>query len=584
MLTCSEAKAWETSFLNNEAAEWDAMQQAGTAIAQALLNDFKEIGGLPDSARLLVLVGKGHNGGDALLAAKAILEKHPQATAEVVFCFGETALRPLARRSLDALRGTGLPTRVRVIHMGPESHATSYDLCLDGIFGFQFHPPMDAATAELIARVNTHPRIKLRAAVDLPSGLGETNAGTVFRADFTYATGIVKSPVIADSNAVFVGRLRYLDLGFFEVERVDPNALEVGRPDGKVGRVIPNAPSSRDTIEHSPHVSVALGGALPAPRCATSAQPTGGLEEAPDRILLSSILQPLAQLRPAQTDKRTYGHLFVLGGSRNYPGAVLMTVQAALRSGVGLLTAFVPESLVPEYAARFPEAMWVGLPQTASGGISVAGVPLLLEKLPRATALVIGPGLGADPATLAAVQEVVRNTNIPSGATPLNVRNTNISLGTELADVRNTNIPFLLDADALRPEVLAVAQGKPFVCTPHAGEFKRIAGEVSLRDFCRQSGAVVVQKGPHTRVSDGGAVYYSLFGGPVLARGGSGDLLAGLIGGLLAQGPDNLLLAAARGVVWHGLAADLLARDKGQVAVQTTQLLEYLNPALHEAL
>ena len=75
-------------------------------------------------------------------------------------------------------------------------------------------------------------------------------------------------------------------------------------------------------------------------------------------------------------------------------------------------------------------------------------------------------------------------------------------------------------------------------------------------------------------------MYRTPFGGPVLARGGSGDILAGLIGGLLAQAPDDLLLAAARGVVWHGLAADLLARNQGQVAVQTTQLLDQLPVAL----
>ncbi len=531
VLSCSEAKTWESSMLKDETSEWAAMQQAGTAIAHAALNDFKEIGDLPDHARLLVLVGKGHNGGDALLAAKMILEQYPHATAEVVFCFGEAALRPLAKRSLAALRGTGLPTRVRTIHMGPESHATAYDLSLDGIFGFQFRPPLDPANAELIARVNSHPHIKLRAAVDLPSGLGETNADTIFRADFTYATGIVKSPVIEAANAAHVGRLRYLDLGFFEV-----------------GRVIPNPPSLP--------VSVVVGGALAAPRCATSTPPTCNFGNVVDRILLPAILQPLAQLRPAQTDKRTYGHLFVLGGSRNYPGAVLMTVQAALRSGVGLLTAFVPESLVPEYAVRFPEAMWVGLPQTAQGGLAQLGLNLVLEKLSRASALVIGPGLGTETETLALVQAVVAT----------------------------AKVPFLLDADALRPEVVASARGKSFIGTPHAGEFKRIAGELSLRDFCQQRGAVVVQKGPLTRVTDGGAVYHSLFGGPVLARGGSGDLLAGLIGGLLAQNPDDLLLAAARGVVWHGLAADLLARDRGQVAVQTTQLLDYLTPALREAL
>ena len=518
ILSCAEAKVWEFGLLKDEAAEWAAMQQAGEAIARALLKDFKEIGGLPDNARLLVLVGKGHNGGDALLAAKTILGEFPQATADIEFCFGEATLRPLARRSLDELRST-VGQRARSRSEGASKLAglqeQSYDLCLDGIFGFQFRPPLDAATAELIVRVNAHPRIKFRAAIDLPSGLGERNATTILRADFTYATGIVKSPVIAEANATHVGRLRYLDLGFFDV-----------------------------------------GGALAAPRCTTSAQPATNIGDAIDRVLLPSLLQPLAQLRLALTDKRTYGHLFVLGGSLSYPGAVLMTVQAALRSGVGLLTAFVPESLVPEYAARFPEAMWVGLPQTAQGGISSAGIPRVLEKLPRATALVIGPGLGAETETLATVQEYVRN----------------------------TNIPFLLDADALRPEVLDAARTKPFICTPHAGEFKRIAGEASLREFCQQRSAVVVQKGPHTRVSDGGAVYHSLFGGPVLARGGSGDLLAGLIGGLLAQSPDNLLLAATRGVVWHGLAADLLARDRGQVAVQTTQLLDYLTPALREAL
>ncbi len=90
-------------------------------------------------------------------------------------------------------------------------------------------------------------------------------------------------------------------------------------------------------------------------------------------------------------------------------------------------------------------------------------------------------------------------------------------------------------------------------------------------------------KGPVTRLCEGGAVYHSFFGGPVLARGGSGDLLAGLIGGLLAQTPQAPLLAASRGVVWHGIAADLLARAHGQTAVATTQLLDFLSVALRES-
>jgi NAD(P)H-hydrate epimerase len=116
------------------------------------------------------------------------------------------------------------------------------------------------------------------------------------------------------------------------------------------------------------------------------------------------------------------------------------------------------------------------------------------------------------------------------------------------------------------------------VLTPHGGEYARIAEAVGEK-------AVLVRKGPVTRVSGGAGseTYHSFFGGPVLARGGSGDVLAGLIGGLLAQVPDEPLLAAVRGVVWHGQAADALARANGQTAVVTTQLLDYLGVALRES-
>lgn len=527
ILTCARAKAWEVALLRNRDAEWDAMQRAGRAVATALRDDAQEIGGLGAHARLLVLAGKGHNGGDALLAAAALLDELPGATADVVLPFGIDALRPLARRALDVLRRTAT-ARVREIDAATlKREIASYDACLDGVFGFQFRPPIDAATAELLAWVNTHPRIRLRAAVDLPSGLGEdANDATVFRADFTYCTGIVKTLVVAPANAALVGRPRYLDLGFF----------------AGVGGVSGLAESG-----------------------------LGPTTEAASRVLVSSLVRPLGALRSAQSDKRTYGHLLVVGGSRSYPGAVLMTVQAALRSGVGLVTACVPASLVPEYAAKFPEAMWVGFPENADGGLARAAVDLVAEKLQRATALVLGPGLGAARETLATAEAIVRN----------------------------TNIPLLLDADALRPDVVHAAAGKRVVLTPHAGEWQRLGGGAGLRTASADAPAretIVVLKGSPTRIehysrrsetgasldaASAGPAYYSFFGGPVLARGGSGDLLAGVIGGLLAQTPGDLLLAAARGVVWHGLAADLLARDKGQVAVQTTQLLDYLQPALH---
>jgi NAD(P)H-hydrate epimerase len=141
--------------------------------------------------------------------------------------------------------------------------------------------------------------------------------------------------------------------------------------------------------------------------------------------------------------------------------------------------------------------------------------------------------------------------------------------------VATAPVPLVIDADALQPDIVAAGRA-PRVLTPHAGEWARIAETAPAN-------AVLVRKGPVTRVSAGEEVYHSFFGGPVLARGGSGDVLAGLIGGLLAQHPDDPLLAAARGVVWHGLAADALARAHGQTAVQTTQVLDFLGGALRES-
>jgi ADP-dependent NAD(P)H-hydrate dehydratase / NAD(P)H-hydrate epimerase len=526
ILSCDEARALESKlFGGDETLEWAAMKQAGRSIARALLRDSGEIGGLTPSARLLVLAGKGHNGGDALIAAGAILEALPSARADVLFVFGERALRPLAARAWRELQhrcGGRVRTIARLddtsegdclgneapsaeaervvpsaLSAGSRRSQTSalgttrstfkpgcsvgYDVALDGVFGFQFRPPVEPSVAELINRVNARP-VRLRAAVDLPSG-------GLFRADFTYATGSVKAPVVAAPEA---GRVRYLDLGFFNGE-------------------VPGAA----------------------------------------RVLTRQVIARLAGLRAPSSDKRSYGHLFVVGGSRDFPGAVLMTVLAALQSGVGLVTAFVPESIVGAFAARAPEAMWVGWPETPTGGLALEGEHLLGSRLERANALVIGPGLGRESETLALAASIARS----------------------------VAVPLVIDADALRPEITGAGHA-PRIVTPHAGEFARISGGDELGAFARRTKATAVLKGPVTRVADGDTIYHSFFGGPVLARGGSGDLLAGLIGGLLAQQPSDALRAAARGVVWHGLAADELARARGQTPVRVTQLLDFLPAAL----
>ncbi len=490
ILTCDQARELETHlFEGDESREWAAMKKAGTALVAAVLADFREIGGFPQAGRILVLAGKGHNAGDALIAAQEILRRHPAASVEVVFVFGELALRPLATRAWRDCCELGRE-RVTLLRAKVLPRSNPYDLCLDGIFGFQFRPPLDPHTSSILAWA-ARQSIRLRAAVDLPSGLDAPGA---FNADFTYATGSVKSPVLSCAHA---GRLRYLDLGFFH------EPLRAGK-----------------------HASG-------------------------DFVLTRDVLAPLASLRSAQSDKRSFGHLYILGGSRTMPGAVLMSVMAALRSGVGLVTAFVPESLTAAYAARAPEAMWVGWPETPEGSLALEGLSLLKHRLGRASALLVGPGLGRESETLALVEVLVKA----------------------------SEVPLVIDADALQLSVIKFS-GAPRILTPHAGEYLRIANGDEPTDFSKRRKATLVLKGHVTRIAHSGVSYRSLFGGPVLARGGSGDILAGLIGGQLAQHPTDLLGAASRGGVWHGLAADLLARAKGQVAVRTTDILDHLPEAL----
>jgi len=529
ILSARESGDFESRlFAGDESSEWGAMQSAGRAVAESVLRDFERIGGFPkNGGRLLVLVGKGHNGGDALIAAEAILEEYPGAWAEVVLTFGKRGLRPLAWRAWESLQ-MRFSERVQVLFprdlLERVSVGVRYALCLDGVFGFQFRLPLDSQAASVLSAANAL-SVRLRAAVDLPSGLDEAGA---FCADFTYVTGVLKREALGLPAA---GRLRYLDLGFFEKAQPDTQSA--------------------------------------------------------DRVLTGDVLAPLRGWRDPHSDKRSQGHVFVLAGSREYPGAALMCVLAALRSGAGLVTAFVPESLVPSFAASVPEAIWVGWPETPSGGLALEGEHLLRERLARAgekRALVIGPGIGRERETQVLVSEVLR--------------------------AQSGSLPVLLDADALQPELLKNARG-PLVLTPHAGEFRRLNGagpsDETLRDFARRTGAVVVLKGPTTRICDGsrsrsgtgergdGAecrrgegenasehlpLYHSLFGGPVLARGGTGDLLAGMVATQLAKSPSEVLEATCRAVAWHGLAAEALERAQGTEAVRTTELLNYLGPVL----
>lgn len=246
------------------------------------------------------------------------------------------------------------------------------------------------------------------------------------------------------------------------------------------------------------------------------------------------------------------------------PGALLMAVQAAVRSGAGLVTAFAPASIASSLAAQVPEAMWIPWPESSNGTLDPRANGLLMERIGRATALLIGPGMGSDRNTEMIAQEVIKR----------------------------VDLPIVCDADALNNRALELVlkrstRSGPVVLTPHMGEFMRIAkldreevSTESLLHYSQSNKVITVLKGPITQICDGHKVWYNSFGGPVLSRGGSGDMLAGLIGGFIAQNNNEVTESVLQAVVLHGQAAEYLAREQGQVTVQTTQVLNFLSIVL----
>lgn len=276
------------------------------------------------------------------------------------------------------------------------------------------------------------------------------------------------------------------------------------------------------------------------------------------RCATAACLDPLRTPRAARTEKRAQGRVLIVGGSVNLPGAVVMNTEASLRAGAGLVTVAAPAALHAQAALALPEAMWIPVP-AGRGGAPAARLPAAAASLAeKADVVLVGSGLG------------------PRG----------VKLAT--ATARRARGVAVLDADALRPEVVrAAAQSEARVLLPHAGEFLRVARTTpspeAARRAARKLGAIVVLKGPMTCVTDGQTVTHIPFGGPILARGGSGDLLAGIVAATVARRRAlglGLLDAVVAATVWHGLAADWLAAREGESAVRTTQLLAGLSPTL----
>lgn len=259
-------------------------------------------------------------------------------------------------------------------------------------------------------------------------------------------------------------------------------------------------------------------------------------------VLSRAAAAALLPSRPLDGHKGTFGHVLVVGGSLGKTGAALLAAQGALRGGAGLVSLAATRSLLPIYASRLAEVMSVVLDDTPAGALAAIHAETLARALETRDALVLGPGLGQDSGSAALARALLARARVPA----------------------------VVDADALNAfggELEALRSPAARILTPHPGEAARLLGcstaevqsdrAAAARALASRSGAIAILKGARSVVAaPDGALCVNPTGGPGLAAGGSGDVLAGLVGALLGQG-CSAWDAARAGTFLHGLAGDL---------------------------
>lgn len=292
-------------------------------------------------------------------------------------------------------------------------------------------------------------------------------------------------------------------------------------------------------------------------------------DEIPYEIVLSKSVSQVLEPRYEDTNKGTYGHLFILAGSPGKSGAAALSAMGAQRSGAGLVTLGIPKSLNLVMEQKTTEAMTEPLPETNLETFGPDSVERALEVIrERKTAIAIGPGISTTSETRDFLYEIIRN----------------------------SELPMVIDADALTligdyPKILNEAK-VPIVLTPHPGEMARLAGITTVDvqadrigtalDFSTKFDVYLVLKGARSIISTPkGEVFINTTGNAGMASGGMGDVLTGVIGGLLAQRVDPAD-ACKLGVFVHGLSGDLVAAQNGEAGIIASDVANKLPEAIRE--
>jgi ADP-dependent NAD(P)H-hydrate dehydratase / NAD(P)H-hydrate epimerase len=462
--------------------------------------------------RVHVLVGPGHNGGDALVVARELHFRGYQ----VVIHQPLSRLKDLTANHLRVAQGLGIEIVTDQVLPPTENECGAGwgDVWIDGLFGFGLERPLTPELIYLVEQINQTPIPII--SIDVPSGLHTDTGvalGAAIRAERTLCLGLWKLGLLQEHALEYAGQVEWLD---FDIPLADVRAV----------------------LGQNPQYQ---------------------------RLTADVARQSLPLERPLSTHKYQQGHLLLVGGSRRYGGSIVLAGLAARATGVGMLTIAVPATLRMLLLTHLPEAVIIGCPETPQGAI--ANLPTDLH-LSNYDAIACGPGLTTEVRTI--IQQLCASSQ-----------------------------PLVIDADGLNllaqlgvTKLLSCRQA-PTILTPHAGEFQRLFPELSLAPGQRlvsvQAAAsgtdsILLLKGARVAIATPkGPTWINPDSTPALARGGSGDVLTGLIVGLLAQTQRRhqpAFEAVLAATWWHAQAGLYGAEHHTVMGVDAFSLSQRLLPAL----
>ncbi|GAV21901.1 bifunctional ADP-dependent NAD(P)H-hydrate dehydratase/NAD(P)H-hydrate epimerase [Carboxydothermus pertinax] len=468
----------------------------------------KEILGEVAGKKIIILVGKGNNGGDGLALARHLANAGAKIRVFLLFkdqFKGDALINFHILKKMSEKIYEGVTENLNLLKIS----LIDADMVVDAIYGTGFRGALPPEIREVVEIVNQAEAIKL--AVDIPSGVDSSTGrveGTAFLADYTVTFGLPKLGQILYPGRSYCGKVLVEDISF-------PEKLKK------------EFPVKRWLL---------------------------------DKKVIKKFLKPLAP----DTHKGRQGFGLVVGGSMDYSGAPFLAAKGSLAVGAGGVYLAIPENLFGVLAGKAPEIILRGLP-AADGQISSKGFLEVEKILPKVKAVVIGPGMGA----LAESKEAYLNF------------------------LENCPLPVVVDADGLNNLIgnleFLQKRNAATVLTPHLGEMARLLGtsieeikekrEEIGKKFAVDYNVYLVLKSETTAVfNPEGEIWYYPGGHPILAKAGSGDILAGLIMGFLAQGygtGEAVLL----GVYLHGKAGELAQKENSPRSFFISEIFSYINEA-----